>query len=85
MKPSTVAKVSGVSGPLLMATAAIDRGKAMSKTFKEAEELGIDVSEYVDRSSGVIEVTDDLYEEIRKRKSTQGMDYARGGIASLLK
>jgi len=85
MKPSTVAKVSGVSGPLLMATAAVDRGKAMSKTFKEAEELGIDVSEYVDRSSGVIEVTDDLYEEIRKRKSTQGMDYARGGIASLLK
>ena len=85
MKPSTVAKVSGVSGPLLMATAAIDRGKAMSKTFKEAEELGIDVSQYVDRSSGVIEVTDDLYEEIRKRKSTQGMDYAQGGIASLIK
>ena len=85
LKPSTVAKVSGVSGPLLMVTAAIDRGKAMSKTFKEAEELGIDVSQYVDRSSGVIEVTDDLYEEIRKRKSTQGMDYAQGGIASLIK
>jgi hypothetical protein len=85
LKPSTVAKVSGVSGPLLMATAPIDRGKAMSKTFKEAEELGIDVSQYVDRSSGVIEVTDDLYEEIRKRKSTQGMDYAQGGIASLIK
>jgi len=31
----------------------------------------------------VIEVTDELYDEIRKRESGQGMDYFNGGIASL--
>ena len=83
MKPSTVAKVSRFSGPALMATAAVDRGRAMANTFKKAEALGIPVENYVDRSSGVIEATDELYDEIRKRESGQGMDYFNGGIASL--
>ena len=83
LSPSTVAKVSRFSAPALMATAAVDRGRAMANTFKKAEALGIDVSQYVDRSSGVIEVTDELYDEIRKRESGQGMDYFNGGIASL--
>ena len=86
LSPNVVRGISRVSWPLTAATAmAKYRGKPFAKTHKKAEELGIDVSQYIDRSGGTIDFTDELYAEIAKRESGQGMDYATGGIASLLK
>ena len=86
LTPNVVRGVSKVSWPLTAyASLAKWRAEPFMKTSKKAEELGIDVSQYVDRTGGVIDFTDELYEEIAKRESGQGMDYAQGGIASLIK
>ena len=86
LSPNVVRGISRVSWPLTAyASVAKWRAEPFMKTSKKAEELGIDVSQYVDRTGGVIDFTDELYEEIAKRESGQGMDYATGGIASLIK
>ena len=86
LSPNVVRGISKVSWPLTAyASLAKWRAEPFMKTSKKAEELGIDVSQYVDRTGGVIDFADELYEEIAKRESGQGMDYAQGGIASLIK
>ena len=86
LTPNVVRGVSKVSWPLTAyASLAKWQSEPFMKTSKKAEELGIDVSQYVDRTGGVIDFTDELYEEIAKRESGKGMDYATGGIASLIK
>ena len=86
LSPNVVRGISKVSWPLTAyAAMAKYRGKPFVETHKKAEELGIDVGQYIDRTGGVIDFTDELYTEIAKRESGQGMDYAQGGIASLIK
>jgi len=86
LNPKAVRAVSKIGWPMTAYAAMAEyRGKPFAETSKKAEELGIDVSQYVDRSGGTIDFTDELYAEIAKRESGQGMDYAQGGIASLIK